>query len=360
MSKKGIKNNKQSQKKRKAEKEQIKKQITKVFLANPDKLEDAAEKIAPEFDYEFEAKGLAIEERDGPLPEAKVSKSSYPKAYKPKSKAGQLFLRDANQKMLLLTILVLIVMLAWYGYYWKTIVSQAVTTTAEIFGEKVEFKQIPGTVRENLAFNNIEYDADDEATPALNKRVDTKEKIKLDEVHYSSVKKTEEVKHETYVELDPHYESGVQEETKGNDGKGVFKYNTKFVNGKVDKVDKKRSYWIKKPHDTILHLGTMRTGHKAKCKISKTFTANCSAYWMGNNARGASGGYCVYGTVAVDRFRYPYGTEFWIEGYGYAVANDCGSAIIGDKLDLWMDSYGESCRWGRRHMTTYVLKDVKK
>lgn len=341
-------------------KERTIKKIKAVYGDNPDFLDVMAEYIAPEFDYEFEGRGLRIEEREGPLPEANVVVSRYPSGpYKPKTKIGKLFLKDVHQQVLALMLLVLVGIMGWYGYYWKTIVSRAFPTTAYVFGQEVSFNQIPGTVRENLEFNNILYDSDDETTPALNIKVDKDTKIRVDEVHYSSIQKTEKVEHTEYIMLDPKYPSGVKVETKGNNGKGVFIYKTKFVNNEVQKVEKKRKRWIKKPHDHIIHLGTMRSGHMAKCKITKTFTANCSAYWMGNNCRGASGGRCIYGTCAVDNAKYPYGTEFWVEGYGYAIANDCGSAIKGDKLDLWMDSYAESCRWGRRHMTTYVLRDVK-
>lgn len=341
-------------------KEKAIKKISVVYQDNPDFLDVMADYIAPEFDYEFEGRGLRIEEREGPLPEAKVIESNYPSGpYHPKTKIGKFFLKDVHQQVLALMLLVLIGIMGWYGYYWKTIVSQAFQTTAYVFGQEVEFKQIPGTVRENLEFNDILYDSDDETTPALNKKVDKDTKIRVDEVHYSSIQKTEEVSHTEYIMLDPKYPSGVKVETKGNDGKGIFSYKTKFVNNEVAKVDRKCKKWIKKANDHIIHLGTARTGHTGKIKINKTFTANCSAYWMGNNCRGASGGRCVYGTCAVDPSKYPYGTKFWVEGYGVSVANDCGGAIKGDKLDLWMDSFAESCRWGRRHMTTYVITDVK-
>ena len=336
-------------------KAETKAKIGVVVEDNPDFVEVMADYIAPEFDYEFEARGLAIEEREGPLPEALIAESKYPSRFKPKTKFGKIFLSNSHQRVLAAMLVVLMGIMGWYGYYWKTIVSKAIDSKAMIYGQEVEFKIIPGTVRENLAYNKVLYDAGDEIKPELNKKVNENTEIKVDDVHYTSIKKTEEVGHSDYIMLDPTYPSGTKVETKGNDGKGVFRYKTKFVNGEAVDTSKKKVRWIKKPHDHIVHLGTMRTGHKGVCKINKTFTANCSAYWMGDNARGASGGRCVVGTCAVDRFRYPYGTQFWVEGYGYAVANDCGSAIQGDKLDLWMASYNESCQWGRRYMTTYVL-----
>ena len=45
-----------------------------------------------------------------------------------------------------------------------------------------------------------------------------------------------------------------------------------------------------------------------------------------------------WGVVAVDRRVIPLGTRLFVEGYGYAVAGDTGSAIKGNKIDV--------CIWG--------------
>jgi len=45
-----------------------------------------------------------------------------------------------------------------------------------------------------------------------------------------------------------------------------------------------------------------------------------------------------WGVVAVDRRVIPLGTRMFVEGYGYAVAGDTGSAIKGNKIDV--------CFWG--------------
>lgn len=73
-----------------------------------------------------------------------------------------------------------------------------------------------------------------------------------------------------------------------------------------------------------------------------------------------------WGVVAVDRKVIPLGTRMFIEGYGYAVAGDTGSAIKGNKIDVcfWGDTLSAptghasaaqraaaaalTSRWGRR------------
>ena len=53
--------------------------------------------------------------------------------------------------------------------------------------------------------------------------------------------------------------------------------------------------------------------------------------------------------------RQPLGTEVYVEGYGYAVADDTGGAIIGHRIDLAMDSYNEAIQFGRRIVKVYIL-----
>lgn len=407
-------------KKRDQEKEETIEKIKAVLSVKEEELDAAAEEIAPGFDYKFEGIAVALEDERGPIPDPEVDISKYPRARRlMKTSIGRYFLRDKHRKVWGLTILAFLIVTFWTsldyifpenvhvtyqtidkienidvktrtnnvgdlldelreegykvseedavhplleaevkdGMYVKVL--KSLETTAKINGKQQKFNLIPGTVNANLRFNGIDYDENDNIKPALFSKVNEDTKIVVDEVHYKVKTKKEVVEPVDVVMLDPDLPSGEQKITEGEAGEGVFRYTYKYVNGKKTKVTKKVDKWIKKPQDNALRLGTGRTGHTGKYVVTKTFTANCSAYWMGNNCRGASGGRCVYGTVAVDRFRYPYGTLFWIEGYGFAVANDCGSAIKGDKLDLWMDSYKESCQWGRRHMTTYVLEEAE-
>lgn len=69
----------------------------------------------------------------------------------------------------------------------------------------------------------------------------------------------------------------------------------------------------------------------------------------------ASGIPATYGVAAVDPDVIPLGTRLYIPGYGEAIAADTGGAIIGNKIDLCMEDYGEAMQFGRRGVTVYVL-----
>ena len=80
------------------------------------------------------------------------------------------------------------------------------------------------------------------------------------------------------------------------------------------------------------------------------------AYYMGEHAVAASGKLAKRGTCAVDPKIIPLGTKLYIEGYGYAIANDTGGDIIGKTVDLYMSSTKECYNWGVRYVKVYVLE----
>ena len=69
----------------------------------------------------------------------------------------------------------------------------------------------------------------------------------------------------------------------------------------------------------------------------------------------ATGIPATYGVAAVDPYVIPLGSRLYIPGYGEAIAADTGGAIIGNRIDLCMESYDECMEFGRRNVTVYVL-----
>lgn len=234
-------------------------------------------------------------------------------------------------------------------------IRHASETEAKIAGSDQKLWLVPGTVEENLVLNEIPFDEDDEIKPALNKQVDDDTKIVLNEIHYDVKEKTEKVEAQDKVILDPSLTSGVQETTEGNDGEGIFTYTTKYVNGKKKGTDREVKEWIKEPHDNTLRLGTSSTGNEGEYLVERTFTANTTAYTAGAGARGALGMGVHVGTCAVDPGFVSLRSELWVEGYGYAYANDTGGAVKGNVVDLYMNSKGQCISWGRRNVTAYVI-----
>lgn len=70
----------------------------------------------------------------------------------------------------------------------------------------------------------------------------------------------------------------------------------------------------------------------------------------------ASGMKSGQGVVAVDPKVIPLGSKLYVEGYGYAIAGDTGSAIKGNRIDVFFYSPDETARWGRRRVRVFLLK----
>lgn len=60
-------------------------------------------------------------------------------------------------------------------------------------------------------------------------------------------------------------------------------------------------------------------------------------------------------TVAVDSSVIPLGSKVYVDGYGFAIASDTGGAIVGNKIDLFMNSEAECLQFGRRTVTVKII-----
>lgn len=107
---------------------------------------------------------------------------------------------------------------------------------------------------------------------------------------------------------------------------------------------------------------TLPTGevlsYKGQMKVRATAYTHTDE---GCNTITATGTVVHIGTVAVDPRVIPYGTRMFIvtsDGmidYGLSVAEDCGGAIKGDRIDLYFPTYEECMDFGRRDCTVYFL-----
>ncbi|TYR80678.1 LysM peptidoglycan-binding domain-containing protein [Priestia megaterium] len=59
--------------------------------------------------------------------------------------------------------------------------------------------------------------------------------------------------------------------------------------------------------------------------------------------------------IAVDPRVIPLGSRVYVEGYGEAIAGDIGSAIKGNRIDVFIPSQSGAIQWGRRTIKVQVL-----
>ena len=86
----------------------------------------------------------------------------------------------------------------------------------------------------------------------------------------------------------------------------------------------------------------------------RTITVNASAY--SGDGITSTGTKPKWGTIAVDPKVIPYGTKVYIPMYDKVfIAEDCGGAIKGNKIDIYMNSTQECVNFGRRNIEIKIL-----
>lgn len=140
---------------------------------------------------------------------------------------------------------------------------------------------------------------------------------------------------------------------KGQAGKLVKVFDGKKL------VDTKRI----EPVDELIHMG--RSGYSTSRHSytrGKVISMHASAYdptagrGKGATYRTSTGLRAQFGVVAVDPNVIPLGSKLFVEGYGFAVAADRGSAIRGNRIDLCYNTRTECMQFGRKTVRVHVLR----
>ena len=90
------------------------------------------------------------------------------------------------------------------------------------------------------------------------------------------------------------------------------------------------------------------TGEQAFTAYAYCACEICCGEWA-KYGKTASGATPEQGrTVAVDPEVIPLGAEIWIDGEGPYIAEDTGSGILGNTVDVFFDSHEDALAWGKR------------
>jgi len=104
---------------------------------------------------------------------------------------------------------------------------------------------------------------------------------------------------------------------------------------------------------------------------STGYTVTATAYTKGPESTGKRPGHPQYGitfsgveavegrTIAVDPRKIPLGSLVYIQELGqYRIAQDTGSAIKGDRIDLYMDEVADALQWGVQRVRIQVFRQI--
>lgn len=136
---------------------------------------------------------------------------------------------------------------------------------------------------------------------------------------------------------------------------------TIIKDGKVVE-DRKISETVIKPKPAIFQMGrpSNRGIKKGTYTRDRVVTMESTAYTPDAGRKYPTfitytGTKAEYGAIAVDPRVIPLGTLMYVEGYGFGIAEDTGSAIKGNIIDVCIEGRKEALRWGRRDVKVHLF-----
>lgn len=237
-------------------------------------------------------------------------------------------------------------------------------------------KSIHDTVEEILKDKDIDLGEKDYTYPELNRKVLPGDNIRLFRFREETIVVETVIPHESIItktrDLDIGATRVIQE---GKDGlRETHTYNI-YVNDElvVSKIVKDEIMEEVKDHIVEKGISDTLNTSRGETRYTKSITMNASAYDLSFKSTGkrpgdkhygitASGTQVRPGCVAVDPRVIPLGTRLYVQSldgtkdYGFAVAEDKGGAIKGNKIDLFFESSAAVKSFGRRNVKVYILE----
>jgi len=258
----------------------------------------------------------------------------------------------------------------------KIYIKKAVNVKVTVDGKERDIQTAENTVGDMLSAEKIVLSNQDKITPLKSDPLKGGLEVLITRVNTETRKETKAIDFATETKSSGELKKGVKKVIqKGKTGQKVITSNVVFENGKEVSRKLVSEKLNSKPVKEIIALGSANVytpsrggdiNYTKKMKVRATaYTADVNCTGKGPNdpdfgitstgkraTRNPSG----YSTIAVDPDVIPLGTKLWIEGYGYAIADDIGGAIKGNHIDLYFSSSDEMWNWGARNVSIYIVK----
>lgn len=242
----------------------------------------------------------------------------------------------------------------------KIHVTKAITVEVEADGKTTEMTTLPLTAREAIAKAGVKVGKDDIVEPAEDTMLVTGDKVVVKRVTFKKVSEEVVVDYEVVYQEDASMGIGQMELTQeGSDGLKEEIYRVRYIDGEEEDRELIDTNVIEEVENKIYNYGTdISLGDAPASYERKVSGVRAVAYHFDGNPPGAYGQPCTYGTVAVDPDVFPLGSLLYIEGYGYAIANDVGTSIKGNVVDVYMERYAQCLMWGAQRVNVYVIDEA--
>lgn len=270
----------------------------------------------------------------------------------------------------------------------RIVVNQAIPVVVKADGKTSTVYTTEKTVQAAIEEANLSLDSEDQVNPPLNETIEAEDQITIVRVDTKVSELEKTVPFSIVKKEDPTLEQGKEKVIQtGKEGVVVEQIKEKYEDGvlvsknnvsevvQTAAVDQVVAVGTKKPEPKVTVLSNGSPDVMTVTKGDHTFKAKkvlknvtLTAYSAGVASTGKNEGDPGYGitasgtrvtegrTIAVDPKVIPIGWWVYIEGIGFRRAEDKGSAVKGNKIDIYFDSSSYATKFGKKTgYTVYIL-----
>ncbi len=254
-------------------------------------------------------------------------------------------------------------------------IDRAVNVTVALDGKELNILTNEDSLEDLLKQENIALGDEDIIEPAANTQPTEGMKVIITRINTQYEKSTVAIDYTTEVQKDKDLEKGKSKVLQeGVPGEKEVTTKVVFQNGVEVSREIVEETTIKAPVNKVVAEGSAavivasRGGVSVKVKenglpySTDVLTVKATAYWSGDDGGlvTATGTVPVrvpdgWSTIAVDPRVIPLGTKVYVEGYGYAIAQDTGGAIKGNRIDVFLSNAKQVYNWGVRTVKVHIL-----
>lgn len=264
-------------------------------------------------------------------------------------------------------------------------ITRAANVKVNVDGKVLSIKSSEGSVSDMLKSQGILLSEYDKVSPSKDSQLKEGLEVSVTRVTTSDVTATAPVAFTTAAKDDSTLPKGTTKVVQGGaDGEKTTVTRIFYEDGKEVSRAVVSETVTKEPVQKIVASGTKTAAtasaaatvasaaastttdsRGASLSYSKVMTVKATAYseeeasntWGLQTAMGVDAvrDSNSWSTIAVDPSIIPLGTKVYVEGYGYAIAQDTGSAIIGMHIDCFFYTVADMNAWGTRTVNIYIL-----
>lgn len=246
--------------------------------------------------------------------------------------------------------------------------------TLVVKGETQKVTTFKDSVGDVLKEQGIKYDSNDIISENLSSKLKDGMNIEIVDVTIETIKEPKNINYDVEFVEDSSLVKGTTKVLQdGVNGINDFVYTLTYYNGEL--VEKKfieelvtvqpKNKIVKKGTKIDIQMassrgGTSRTNEASMSTVNNSVSNNkhmkvVATAYSGDTIT-STGTTPKWGTIAVDPSIIPYGTKVYIPQFDMTfIAEDTGSAIKGNKIDIFMPDASKVSNWGRKTIEIYIV-----